>query len=856
YPSAAAELTLLNRCASQLAEVLLGKVDPLQLVFPEGDLTAAAELYQQSPGAKFMNALVVKTIEIALEKLPKLRGVRVLEIGAGTGGTTRCILPHLNPAQTEYVFTDVGALFTTHARQKFQDYSFVKYQTLDIEINPSTQGFEPHSYDLIVGANVLHATADLHNTLRNVRNLLAPGGMLVLLEGTTRISWMDLIFGLLEGWWKFSDVDLRPNYPLMSSSQWEQLLRHNGFPQVTTTGSEVLSQQSVIIAQAEEKLLLSAARNWLILADSNGVGERLATQLRSLGELPTLVKPGQEYQQVAPQEYVLDPENPADYQKLVTTIPNLYGIVQCWNLDEEEPAVAAQRGCASTLSLVQGLFQAKLSPSPRLWLVTCGAAPVPSTDPLIPGVGQGSWWGMGKTIALEHPELKTVLLDLDPLARNEEQAQTLWAEIWSEDREDQVAFRESNRYVARLTRSRQSVSHLPLSLNKDGTYLITGGFGGLGLLVARWLVDKGARNLVLVGRSGAKEKSHQVEDLEQAGAKVVVAQADVSDFQEIARVISEIDHSLPPLRGAIHAVGVLDDGVLPKMTQERFAKVMAPKVQGAWNLHKLTENQPLDFFVLFSSIASLLGSVGQANHAAANAFLDALAHYRRARGLSGLSINWGVVTKIGSAASRQADIRVLQKGMGTIAPQQVLEALELLMLDPAAVEVGVMPIRWSEVLQQWEDRPFLADWKEISVPGEFESEFFQELLAAETSERRELLVTLVCSQVAKVLGLNPLQPIELEQGFFELGMDSLTSVELRNRLQKNLGVSIPSTAAFDYPTVGELVDYLAQQLGVEFVDFTAVALKDDIKVKHNSREDLSDEETEALLISQLDELGY
>ena len=192
------------------------------------------------------------------------------------------------------------------------------------------------------------------------------------------------------------------------------------------------------------------------------------------------------------------------------------------------------------------------------------------------------------------------------------------------------AFRymQQAKHMGKIVVSGQSepvVTTPPLTFRGDSTYLITGGMGGLGLLMARWMVEKGARYLVLVGRSGASSGlSSQMKELEQAGAKVVVAQADVSSVEQVAGVLTEIEQSLPPLRGIVHAAGLLDDGVLMQLSWERIARVMAPKVEGAWNLHTLTQNMPIDFFVLFSSAASLLASPGQANHAAANAFLDAL----------------------------------------------------------------------------------------------------------------------------------------------------------------------------------------------------------------------------------------
>lgn len=278
YPTLEAELSLLQRCGQELAQVLQGKRHPLQLLFPNGDSTSLTKLYQDSPVARIMNTLVQKTIAIALENLPQRSNVRILEIGAGTGGTTAHILPHLLAAQTEYVFTDLSPVFMDKARQKFGDYPYIQYEILNIEQEPEAQGFAAHQYDVIVAANVLHATTDLRQSLKHVLQLLVPGGLLVLMEGTSRQRWLDLIFGLTEGWWKFCDRDLRPSYPLLSSYQWQELLHSSGFREVVSIPSAlqmfaVLPQQAVIVAEAAHKVPLTEAQKQLwVLAQMSEEG--------------------------------------------------------------------------------------------------------------------------------------------------------------------------------------------------------------------------------------------------------------------------------------------------------------------------------------------------------------------------------------------------------------------------------------------------------------------------------------------------------------------------------------------------------------------------------------------------------
>ncbi|MBM4089215.1 MAG: AMP-binding protein, partial [Planctomycetes bacterium] len=250
-----AHLILLERCASQLAGVLRGEVEPLDLLFPNGDTTTLSALYQDSPGARVMNDLVREAVAAVVDRLPDGRGVRLLEIGAGTGGTTAHLLPAMPAGRSEYVFTDVSAAFTTKAEEQFAAWPFLRTKVLDIEKSPTSQGFEAGSYDIVVAANVMHATRDLRESLTHARQLLAPGGLLVLLEGTAPQRWMDLTFGLTAGWWRFTDSERRPSYPLVSAFCWEDLFAECGFAESAAMSPDiergrVRARQSVMVAQA------------------------------------------------------------------------------------------------------------------------------------------------------------------------------------------------------------------------------------------------------------------------------------------------------------------------------------------------------------------------------------------------------------------------------------------------------------------------------------------------------------------------------------------------------------------------------------------------------------------------------
>jgi myxalamid-type polyketide synthase MxaB len=334
------------------------------------------------------------------------------------------------------------------------------------------------------------------------------------------------------------------------------------------------------------------------------------------------------------------------------------------------------------------------------------------------------------------------------------------------------------------------------AVRADGSYLITGGLGALGLRVAGQFVEQGARHLVLAGRSVASTEAREaIERLRTAGASVQVVQANVASAGDVARLI-EACQAQAPLRGVIHAAGVLDDGVLDRQTAERFARVLAPKVYGAWHLHTLTRELPLDFFVLFSSMASVLGSAGQTNYSAANTFLDALAHHRRAQGLPALSINWGPWAEVGMAAR----LSLARQGVEKI---DVADGLRVLgdLLQPGQgngpAQVGVWRVNWPVFQRRLPagDLPaFLSSFvRPLAAPrppaaaGEFLSRFH----ATAAGERATLVETAVQKELLEVLGQRATEKVPVTQPWAELGLDSLMTVDLKNRLEAMLRATLP-----------------------------------------------------------------
>jgi polyketide synthase 12/epothilone polyketide synthase D len=397
----------------------------------------------------------------------------------------------------------------------------------------------------------------------------------------------------------------------------------------------------------------------------------------------------------------------------------------------------------------------------------------------------------------------------------------------------------------------------------DGSYLITGGLGGLGLEVTRHLVSRGARRIVLMGRRAPTVAAEAVIAELRRTATILVVTGDVAREEDVARALDVANGAATPLRGVVHAAAVLDDGVLVQQSAERFAAVMAPKVTGAWNLHVATERVSLDFFVLFSSIASLLGAPAQASYAAGNAFLDALAQHRRARGLPTLSINWGAWGEVGLAAAQDNRARRVQgQGLQSLSTEQGIRAFSGLLASPRA-QIGVAALNF----RQWfQSHPLTTQWPVLSAlvneanaaPAVRHTRFKEALHAARADARRRMLHEHLAEQVASVLRIAP-ERVESSTTLASLGMDSLTALEFRNRLEQSLGLALRATLIWAHPTIAGLAEFIAKQLGLELAvaserEPEPAAASPEAAIARDI-ESMSDVEAEAALRSVLDAMG-
>jgi acyl transferase domain-containing protein/NADPH:quinone reductase-like Zn-dependent oxidoreductase/NAD(P)-dependent dehydrogenase (short-subunit alcohol dehydrogenase family) len=1149
HPEASAELTLTSRCGRALGEVLTGGADPLALLFPDGSTETAEAIYTASPPARACGDVVAASVSALCARLAPERRLRVLEVGAGTGSTTAAVLPVLPADRTDYLFTDVSPAFTSRAAVRFRDLGFVRTRPLDLERDPIEQGLEARSFDLVIAANVVHATRDIRRTLTHCLRLLAPGGILLLLEVTAKQRWVDVTFGLTDGWWHFTDGDLRRDYPVLAPGGWRGALAGVGVEETATVpvrapAAGTFAANTVILASAPRSM---PGLPWLVVADEVGLGAGVAATLERRREPVVLAAPGSACTRIDAGRWSIRSDAREDVARVLAEGSGeggWRGVVHCRALDAPEgergATLDAQRAsCGSLLALTQALVGDGTAAVPRLIVVTRGAQAT-GTGPV--AVAQAPVVGLTRTIALEHPELRVRSIDVDP-ADGPAAADVVVHELLAGDGESEIAYRSGLRSAPRLVRlaaeprsetdqafrvengapgtldglalrrterrapgpgeveievratglnfrdvlnalglypgdagplgsecagvisavgsgvhglsadmpviaiaagsfathvttradlvvpkpvdwSFEEAAAVPIAfvtawyclrtaanlragervlihaaaggvglaavqvaralgaevfatagtpvkrahvealgvatvldsraatfadtilartdgqgvdvvlnsltgeaiaesvralaaggrfveigkrgvwtaadvarqrpgaayhvidlgevmadspaeiravllqvlealrrgelaplprrafalervseafrhmaqarhigkvvvgvpatrrrgltpVRPDVTYLLTGGLGGLGLEVARWLAEGGARALALVGRRAPSPAAEAVvQRLRDDGVKVTVIPADVSRPSEIARLLDEVRGTMPPLAGVFHAAGGLDDALLAQQDWSRFARVMGTKVEGAWALHALTREDALDTFVLFSSAASVLGSPGQGNHAAASHYLDALAHARQAAGLPALSVNWGAWGAVGAVASAERERRVQLQGLGMMTPTEGLAALEAA-LESGRPQVMAAVVDWERLRSRRAvdgARSLLAELlaagpvaAPASGPG-----LRQRLTEAPETRRAPLLAGHVAARVARVLGIEHDGTLDARRPLNEMGLDSLMAVELRNLLRADLELEAPlsATLVFDHPSVEAIAEHL------------------------------------------------
>ncbi|MBX7116111.1 MAG: SDR family NAD(P)-dependent oxidoreductase, partial [Myxococcaceae bacterium] len=1183
FPRYESLASLTHRCGVNLAEILRGECDPLGLHFPPDAAGHAEQLYADSPVFAPYNRIIAEIVARALSNLPHGRSLRVLEIGAGTGGLTKHMLARLPKDRVDYVFTDIGGPFLARAREQFHPHTFLSVKPLDLEKSASAQGFEPHSFDIVVASDVLHATRSLRRTLENVRSLLAPGGWLVATEATLPSPWLDLVFGVLEGWWVFDDLDVRPAHPLLPADKWRALLGECGFEQfagVNDNGDG--SVQTVLLASATQRapvreLPSLPEGHWLVVTAADAPSALVSPVVKSLRPSGQCfeVTLGNRFEQRAPGAFVVDPSQPGHFDTLLKTLGDapIFGIAYLCGLEaprSDETAHIRQtidRTLLGLTHLVQAWVKSEKT-FPRLRVFTRGAQSLglqAAPEPVSPHAG--ALWGLVRVLMMEHPDFDVRLIDLEPRV-GADQGQLL-DELLDDDDEQEVALRSGNRFarrfepftradlatrpldsdragyrleitepgtlekltvraspriapgpgeleievkaaglnfkdvmfamgllaqddvlpmyrggalgiecagrvsrvgpgvsdfkpgdevvaanvaqsmgnfvivsaagvvapkpscmtfeeaaasavafftaeyalshmghlapgervlihggaggvglaaiqiaqaigaeifatagtpakrayvkslgvhhvlnsrslefadeIMRITRgegvdvvlnslageaipkslgvlrslgrfleigrrdidqnsqlalgvfgknlsfsaieiSRASEHHAPMMarmlrqlmsrferrelkpipmqvfpfseaatafrqmqqskhigkvvlkvdsqtrvepsgdartlLRADATYLVVGGLSGLGLAVARWLAQHGARHLILASRRGARseEAATMLESIRALGAQVTVRSLDASDPAAVQALFDEARAALPPIRGVFHAAMVLDDSLVLHLNAAKIDRALKPKVDAAWNLHRATRGLALDHFVLFSSVSGFVGSAGQANYAAANTFLDALAAHRTALGLPGLSVCWGAIADAGYVARlRESGKDIIVRGLRSVSADECLRSLTEL-LQRTTTRMGVLRMDWEEWAQFSPEaatsRRFgalLQTQRSSAATGGHAGSVREQVLAAAPEQRQGVLTEKMHIHLGRVLGMAPAK-ISVDRPMTELGLDSLMSVELQNWLASEVGVEVPMISLMRGTSVSELAQKLVESL--------------------------------------------
>ncbi|WP_265593233.1 type I polyketide synthase [Verrucomicrobium sp. BvORR034] len=1227
HPGHLPEALLCVANCAELTPILRGEKEAVQVLFGGSGADLLDQFYGDGLFTCHWLAAIAATVQEAAKALPEGRGLRILEIGAGTGGLASYLLPQLERGLHSYTFTDISASFFSGAMQKLAGFPEVEYRAYDLERSPAEQDYELGSYDFVIGTNCVHAVGDVREALGHLRDLLAPGGSLVFMDTASPQLWTETVFGLTSGWWSLTDRELRPVQPLMEREQWEKVLKEVGFDETASLpgltgprGGEgqigVLGRKAwtteVAPAEIEEATAeeggegVDLETSWLVFADAGGLGDQLVSRLREAGARCRVVTRGGAYASDGQDQFTVRAEAPEDWTQLVTEVvaeaaPERF--VYLWTLDEPAAPAEADDVLGGTDALLH-LAQAQDSICPaskvRMDLITRGAQSVGEEIP-VTSVAQSPAIGIARVIHNEQPSISCRCVDLPPVA-SEGDVDLLLGELGNRDAEREVAFRGEARYAMRLTRGRSvqeqwldasvplrleskdrghldalafapfeqpacgpddvvidvmaagmnfrdvlkalalypgeapdarifgdevagiitavgaNVDHvqvgdrafglavfgmatqtlargcdvrvmppalsfeeaatlpvvfmtswhslvnvarmragetilvhagaggvgmaaiqiarhlgvdviasagsatkralllnmgvkhvidsrrgdfveavmaltdrrgvdvvlnalaseaIPMGLaclsefgrfieigkrdiyqnsriplwplrnnasfhvvamdavfsgdgrlarqlladvterveqgelhplpfrafpacrvdaafrqmaqgkhigkvvvsfapefvsrrgeapvpafevRPDGAYLITGAFGGFGRVLANWLVEAGARHLVMSSRSGLKTPGAEafVQGLEAKGVEVLTVSADVGSKEDVARLFTEIGQLSVPLKGVLHLAMVIDDAPLGVLNRDRMKSVLTPKSYGGWLLHEQTTGMDLDCFLMFSSVSSVFGNPAQANYAAANAFLDSLAHHRRALGLPALTVNWGVLGGEGYVARNEKVAEFLaRQGTAALSPGEVVTLLEGFLATGTAqgVAIRVDWNKWRQFFRGMQENPLLerifASGMDDQEAGGGTSDWRLRIESASADEREGVIGAAVRDVVGGVLRVKP-DSLRNDQPLTDLGLDSLMGVEIENSLEAAIGVALPPTSLMRARTIGQIVTLISERVGgksgaAPAASAAPAVVETPAAVEEVDIESLSDEDLDRLL---------
>ncbi|MEH1767287.1 MAG: SDR family NAD(P)-dependent oxidoreductase [Nostoc sp.] len=908
------QIELVQNFGENLADILIGKKEPLKLY--AATLAKEGEISRQNlPADIYFNAIIQASLEVVIKSLPSEVNLRILEIGGGTGIVTAELLPILLSKQTNYTFTDVGGFFLTEAEKEFSAYPFVEYRLLNIEQPPSEQGYESHSFDVVVAVNVLHVTQNIGKTLEHVRSLLAPEGLLLIQEITQPQLDFDMIDGLLMN--PLEDEQRSSGNPFLSKEQWQEALRNHGFVEVEAFSEIDAFEQYVFVAQASASTALPAASAftvtfepkdaesklqvslhekldisdwfyipswkrlmppqlfssklqatqpgcWLVFIDECGLGDKIVQRLTLEGNNAIIVRIGEQFSsEIAYDQrvYTINPRRQDDYYALIKELSRLdltpNRTLHLWNLTSNshtELTIDSLERCEtlgfySLVFLAQALAEQQSLTNPmQIEIVSNNLQEVTGSEVLDPG--KAFVLGPCKVIQQEYPNITCRSIDIViPATENWQQEKLvnqLLAEFTIQSSDRVVAYRGNYRWVQTFEPVRlDRVVEAKPQLRERGVYLITGGLGGVGLFNAEYLAKTLQAKLILIGRSAfpnqdewsqwlsdygeqdsVSRKILKLQELEALGAEVLVVKADVTNREQMEAAITHANNRFGQINGVIHNAVESQQEFFAQKTLETGRIFLAPKVIGTIILDNLFKDTELDFFVLTSSQASVLGGIGLVEYTAECAFIDAFAYYSASKkGRFIRSINWNRwntpewITQ--TNLDRVSELTLEEAGLTL---EEGMEAFRRILFCSTIPQVVVSKSDFNNLINR-----NLINLKDTL--NALEEEFTKVRRDKPTHPRPNLVNAYVAprTEIEGILTdiwqeIFSIEQVGIHDNFFELRGDSLLATIVISRIRKTFNIELSHQRFFDEPNIAELALVIEEMILEELEKFSEVKI--------------------------------
>ncbi|MET9831652.1 amino acid adenylation domain-containing protein [Streptomyces sp. NPDC006385] len=797
-----AQLSLVEECVDRLPEILSGALAATDVLFPGGSMAKLTAVYQGNPVADRLNDVVAEVTAAAVRQrrtAEPTASVHVAEVGAGTGGTTAVVLPRLDAdaGHLAYWYTDLSPAFLDQAERRFgAGRPYLRYGRWDVEQPGAGERVTGGGLDVIVATNVLHATRDIRRVLRNLAAALRPGGLLVVNEITRKSAVLTLTFGLLEGWWRYDDTEVRtPGAPILTGARWQEALRDAGFADIWRPVAEPDAFGEVFVAQRPDEFVPPPG-----------------TRLLGRTWEPAGTTPGRAPAAVA----VLGPEDAA--QRLAANLPDAVAVASAAELDDRFDALVDLGGTdlADWLPALQRMA---------------------GRGALLLGVGPGdARAGLYRMLGHEYRRLRSRYLEADPADPG--LPELVGRELADAGDEVEVSYRDGVRHRAALAELPAGTGG-PVRFPADEVLLITGGTRGIGLALARHAVDRwGARTVVLTGREqlppreewdrhgddsplGRKLSGLRAleRELDAKGARLRVLSLPLGeDAGAVGATLAQLRRDFGPIGGVLHAAGLVDRDNLAFVSKPVHAvrAVLAPKTAGVDALVDAVADDPLRFFVLFSSVASLVpaAAVGQSDYAMANAHLDAVAR-RRPHGLPLVSVAWPSWRGVGMGTERPGP-GYQATGLGELSLEQGLRILDHILATgagpvvlPAVVEAG------------WSPRRLAGPASDGAGPGgppaarpasPATSQNLPASLTGDLATARAAAASWILDQLAELVGYDR-DRLAADVPIADYGTDSIMTVQVLRRVGDRLGAELAPDALVEQPTVDSFTAWLATRHG-------------------------------------------